>query len=72
MLVLAGRKDSVFLLSNGVIITVVESSGARLRLGFDAPEGVQVARLEVAHKFGPEVQALAEKVRGRTKRAKGE
>lgn len=47
MLVLTRKKNESIVISNGIIITVVEIRGDRVRLGIEAPADVPVHRQEV-------------------------
>ena len=48
MLVLSRKRNERILLSGGVTVTVVEVHGDKVRLGFEAPPEVKIAREEVA------------------------
>jgi len=48
MLVLSRKPGEQVVIGNGVTLTVVEVSGNRVRLGFDAPAQVRVLRAELA------------------------
>ena len=48
MLVLSRKPGEQVVIGNGVTLTVVEVSGNRVRLGFDAPAQVSVLRAELA------------------------
>ena len=48
MLVLSRKAGEQVVIGNGVTLTLVEVSGNRVRLGFDAPAQVSVLRAELA------------------------
>jgi carbon storage regulator len=48
MLVLNRRPGEKVVLDNGISVTVVEVTGNRVRLAFDAPEQVRILRPELA------------------------
>ena len=48
MLVLCRKPGEKVLLGNGITLTVVEVSGKRVRLAFDAPAQVHILRAEIA------------------------
>lgn len=47
MLVLTRKKDEQLLIGDGIVITIVEIRGDRVRLGIEAPREVPVHRKEV-------------------------
>jgi len=48
MLVLSRKKNQKVVIDNGtVVVTVVEVRGDKVRLGIDAPRGIDVHRAEV-------------------------
>lgn len=47
MLVLSRKKDESIIIANGIVITVVEVRGDKVRLGIVAPKDVPVHRQEV-------------------------
>lgn len=47
MLVLTRKRGETIRIGHEVMITVVLISGTRVRIGIDAPEGVQIARGEL-------------------------
>lgn len=47
MLVLSRQRDERIVLGNGIVITVVDIRGDKVRLGIDAPPDVAVHREEV-------------------------
>lgn len=62
MLVLTCKFGERVVLSDGTVITVVDTRKNRVRLGFDAPAEVRIARektLNVNHAFGPRVAKTA-------------
>jgi carbon storage regulator len=48
MLVLSRKRGEKVVIGNNITLTVVEVDGNRVRLGFDAPEQVQILREELA------------------------
>jgi carbon storage regulator len=48
MLVLSRRKNEKIVIDGGIIVTILESKGGRVRLGIDAPKSVVINREEVA------------------------
>lgn len=56
MLVLTRKKNEVVVIDGGILITVVELKGDRVRLGFSAPENVKIHRAEVAAQIAKELQ----------------
>ena len=48
MFVLSRKPGEQVVLGNGITLTVVEVSGDRVRLAFDAPEQVRILRAELA------------------------
>lgn len=47
MLVLSRKKNESIVIGEGIVITIVEVGGSRVRLGIDAPADVSVNREEV-------------------------
>ena len=47
MLVLSRQRDESIIISNNIVITVVEIRGDKVRLGIDAPTEIPVHRQEV-------------------------
>jgi carbon storage regulator len=47
MLVLSRKRDEQIIIGDGIVITVVEIRGDKVRLGIDAPTDVPVHRKEV-------------------------
>lgn len=56
VLVLTRKKNEVVVIDGGILITVVELKGDRVRLGFSAPENVKIHRAEVAAQIAKELQ----------------
>ena len=50
MLVLSRKKNEKVMLDGGITVTVVELRGDKVRLGFEAPTNVNIAREEVLGK----------------------
>jgi carbon storage regulator len=50
MLVLTRKPGEKLLLTGGITITVLRSTGGRIRLGVEAPDHVEVLRAELAGK----------------------
>jgi len=48
MLVLSRKPGEKVVIDNGITVTVVELTGNRVRLAFDAPEQVHILRAELA------------------------
>lgn len=69
MLVLSRRVNQRIVTSAGVVVTVIEAGKDKVRLGIEAPDGVSIAREEIADRFGPEMSAVVEK--NRSQRRKG-
>ncbi|HVK08662.1 MAG TPA: carbon storage regulator CsrA [Gemmataceae bacterium] len=62
MLILTRKEDESVVINSNVVITVVEISGNRVRLGVVAPKGVPVHRREVyeaIHGHGPDMAPTA-------------
>jgi carbon storage regulator len=51
MLVLSRKKNEKINIGNNVVVTVVEITGDKVRLGVDAPEAVQIVRTELAKEW---------------------
>lgn len=47
MLVLSRQRDEVIMIGDGIIITIVDIRGDKVRLGIDAPKDIKVHRKEV-------------------------
>jgi carbon storage regulator len=47
MLVLSRKKNESIVISNDIVITIVEIRGDKVRLGIEAPKDVSVHRMEV-------------------------
>jgi carbon storage regulator len=47
MLVLSRKQGESIIITGGISVTVVEISGDKVRLGFDAPKEIRVNRKEV-------------------------
>lgn len=47
MLVLSRKKNEAIVISNDIVITIVEIRGDKVRLGIEAPRDVPVHRMEV-------------------------
>ena len=62
MLVLSRKLGEKLVISGGIVVTIVEVSGDRVRLGVDAPKDVRVDREEVSLKrdAGQRQSSLAE------------
>jgi len=56
VLVLTRKKNEVVVIDGGILITVVELKGDRVRLGLTAPENVKIHRAEVAAQIAKELQ----------------
>jgi len=67
VLVLTRKKHERIVIGGGIVVTVVEVRGDKVRLGVAAPKGVSVHRQEVADKIAEELRKLAEKTIGNTK-----
>lgn len=48
MLVLTRKVGETVVIDGGIVITLVEIRGERIRLSFDAPRGIKIHRGEVA------------------------
>lgn len=62
MLVLSRKKDEKVVINGNVVVTVIEMRGDKVRLGFEAPNDVEIHRQEVLD----EIQA-----NGRTRGRRG-
>jgi carbon storage regulator len=58
MLVLSRKRGEKILISEGIVITVAEVAGGRIRLAFEAPDHVRILRAELAGR-GPPGQATS-------------
>jgi len=47
MLVLSRKRDEKIVIGNGIVVTIVEVRGDKVRLGIEAPQDVPVHRMEV-------------------------
>jgi len=47
----------------GVVVQVIRVAGDRVGLAIEAPPEVQIAREEIAEQFGPEIGALAARLK---------
>lgn len=47
MLVLSRKRDERIVIGDNIVITVVDIRGDKVRLGFSAPESVEINRQEV-------------------------
>jgi carbon storage regulator len=54
MLVLSRQKNEEIVIGDGVIVTVVEIRGNKVRLGIEAPKEIRVDRREVYDKIRAE------------------
>lgn len=54
MLVLSRRKDERIDIGGGIVITVVDIRGDKVRLGIEAPESVSINRREITLKIQAE------------------
>lgn len=64
MLVLSRQRDEKIVIGNGIVITVVDIRGDKVRLGIDAPTALPVHREEVYRQISGE---SAKEVRARTR-----
>jgi carbon storage regulator CsrA len=65
MLVVHRKIGQRILIEGGIIVEVAGIDGrGQVKLGIEAPKDVRVAREEVAHHYGPEIQCLARKRAG--------
>jgi carbon storage regulator len=55
MLVLTRKKQEAIVIGDGIVVTVVEIHGDRIRLGIEAPKNVPVHRGEVYHRIQQEM-----------------
>lgn len=53
MLVLTRRRNEQIVIGGDITITVVDIGGGKVRLGIEAPDSIQVDRLEVAQRRKP-------------------
>jgi carbon storage regulator len=49
LLILSRRRDEKIVIGNDIVITVVALNNGSVRLGIDAPDDIEVDRLEVRH-----------------------
>lgn len=54
MLILSRKKNESVVIDGGIVITVVEVRGDKVRLGFDAPKNIKIHRVEVAESIEQE------------------
>ena len=47
MLVLSRKKNESIIISDNIVVTVIDIRGDRVRLGFDAPKEVRIHRREI-------------------------
>ena len=57
MLVLSRKADEQIMIGDGIVITVVEIKGDKVRLGIDAPRDVTVHRKEVVDAIRKEAES---------------
>ncbi len=60
MLVLTREKDESIIIGDQIVVTVVDISGDRVRIGIDAPRSIPVHRREVYEAIQAENRAAAE------------
>ena len=60
MLVLSRKKNEVIRINDDIVITIVDISGDKVKLGFDAPKAVSIHREEVYQAIQSETQQPAE------------
>lgn len=60
MLVLTREKDESIIIGDEIVVTVVDISGDRVRIGIDAPRSIPVHRREVYEAIQAENRAAAE------------
>ncbi len=53
MLVLSRRVGEKIVIDNNITVTLLEVSGSRVRLGFDAPHDVLIRRNEIVFETNP-------------------
>jgi carbon storage regulator len=53
MLVLSRKVNQEIIIDENIRITVVEASGGRIRLGFSAPNHINIRRAEIAFDSAP-------------------
>ena len=53
MLVLSRRVGETIVIDGNITVTVLEFSGSRVRLGFDAPQDVFIRRNEIVFEANP-------------------
>ena len=53
MLVLSRRVGEKIVIDGNITVTVLEFSGSRVRLGFDAPQDVRIRRNEIVFDANP-------------------
>ena len=51
MLVLSRKEGEQIVIGGGIVITVIESHGNQVRLGFTAPNDVSILRKEITEKI---------------------
>lgn len=57
MLVLSRKLGERVVIGGGITLTVVEVKGNRVRLAFDAPDGVRILRAELARRQDDSLEA---------------
>jgi carbon storage regulator len=50
MLILTRKLNEKILIGDGIVVTVLELRGGKVKLGFSAPEGVKILREELKEK----------------------
>jgi carbon storage regulator len=50
MLILTRKLNEKILIGDGIVVTVLELRGSKVKLGFAAPEGVKILREELKEK----------------------
>jgi carbon storage regulator len=59
MLVLSRKKDEQIVIDGGIVLTVVDVRGGKVRIGIDAPRDLKVHRKEIAERIAAEALAGA-------------
>jgi carbon storage regulator len=58
MLVLTRKRGEAIVIGDGITVTVLETQGNRVRLGFDAPVDVPIHRQEIHQRVAESAAAL--------------
>lgn len=65
MLVLSRKEDDKIVINENIVITVVELSGTRVKVGIDAPENIEIQREEIYRQIEKENKDAARNTDGK-------